>query len=122
MVYGPFPSASMIMGFWYLGSGMRFRRPGAHRMMGEGKVERSECRIVAIDRTHTSGTDGLAGTSGGFRFPSSQQRAGSGSGKSPIPRCCVRKIDPSLLHLALASAVSPLLAILWFGPCGAFFR
>src|SRR4051794_15257765 len=32
-------------------------------MMGEGKVERSEIRIVAIDRTHTSGTDGLAGTS-----------------------------------------------------------
>jgi hypothetical protein len=58
--------------------------------------------------------------------------------KSPIPRCCVRKIDPSLLHLprlilvrpgpsfrpalAPASAVSPLLGILWFGPCGAFFR
>ena len=46
-------------------------------------------------------------TTSRFPFPSSLPRAGTGTGK-PLP-------------LAPAAA-SPAPSILWFGPCGAFFR
>src|SRR6201997_5083429 len=38
-------------------------------MMGEGNVERSKIRIVAIDRTPTSETDGLGETHTGLPLP-----------------------------------------------------
>src|ERR1700747_2953007 len=53
-------------------------------MMGEGNVERSKIRIVAIDRTPTSETDGLGETHAGLPLPEfSTDHVGSGSGKSP---------------------------------------
>ena len=52
--------------------------------MGEGNVERSKIRIVAIDRTPTSETDGLGETHAGLPLPEfSTDHVGSGSGKSP---------------------------------------
>src|SRR3954469_9760572 len=41
---------------------------------------------------------------------------------SPPSRAAASARSSLLLDVAPASAVSPLLAILWFGPCGAFFR
>src|ERR1700740_594157 len=38
-------------------------------MMGEGNVERSKIRIVAIDRTPTSETNGLGETHAGLPLP-----------------------------------------------------
>src|ERR1700741_2750990 len=53
-------------------------------MMGEGNVERSKIRIVAIDRTPTSETDGLGETHAELPLPEfSTDHVGSGSGKSP---------------------------------------
>src|SRR5579864_2167013 len=65
-------------------------------MMGEGNVERSKIRIVAIDRTPTSETDGLGETHAGLPLPEFSTARGKRKWEvSPHPSVGPRTILPS---------------------------
>jgi len=73
MVYDLFASPIVIIRFSISAadnenSGVR-KSGFARRMMGEGKVERSKIRIMAIDRTLTSETDGARRDAYGLPLP-----------------------------------------------------
>ena len=73
MVYDLFASPIVIIRFSISAadnenSGVR-KSGFARRMMGEGKVERSKIRIMAIDRTLTSETDGACRDAYGLPLP-----------------------------------------------------
>jgi hypothetical protein len=64
--------------------------------MGEGNVERSKIRIVAIDRTPTSETDGLGETHAGLPLPEFSTARGKRKWEvSPHPSVRPRTILPS---------------------------